>query len=89
MSIVELPARWEPDGGRAIAPEEWARYERYMAEIFAAFGMGPVYLAITGFYMLGFLPGLAYLGDVPPELVVPRLQTPRQAAGIVKADIAP
>ena len=39
MSIVELPARWEPDGGRAIAPEEWARYERYMGEIFAAFGM--------------------------------------------------
>jgi KipI family sensor histidine kinase inhibitor len=28
-------------------------------------------------YMLGFLPGLAYMGDVPPELVVPRLQTPR------------
>jgi GTP cyclohydrolase IA len=39
LSIVELPARWEPDGGRAIAPEEWARYERYMGEIFAAFGM--------------------------------------------------
>jgi GTP cyclohydrolase I len=39
LSIVELPARWEPDGGRAIAPEEWARYERYMAEIFAALGM--------------------------------------------------
>ena len=28
-------------------------------------------------YMLGFLPGLAYMGDVPEELVVPRLQTPR------------
>jgi GTP cyclohydrolase I len=39
LSIVELPARWEPDGGRTIAPEEWARYERYMGEIFAAFGM--------------------------------------------------
>ena len=39
MSIVELPARWEPDGGRAIAPEDWARYERYVGEIFAAFGM--------------------------------------------------
>src|SRR6266699_3687975 len=43
LSIVELPARWEPDGesegGRAIAPEDWARYERYMGEIFAAFGM--------------------------------------------------
>jgi GTP cyclohydrolase IA len=39
LSIVELPARWEPYGGRAIAPEDWARYERYVGEIFAAFGM--------------------------------------------------
>ncbi len=39
MSIVELPARWGPDGGRAIAPEDWSRYERYVGEIFAAFGM--------------------------------------------------
>jgi inhibitor of KinA len=28
-------------------------------------------------YMLGFLPGLAYMGDVPPELALPRLVTPR------------
>jgi GTP cyclohydrolase IA len=39
LSIVELPARWEPDGGRTIAPEDWTRYERYVGEIFAAFGM--------------------------------------------------
>jgi len=39
LSIVELPARWGPDGGRAIAPEDWSRYERYVGEIFAAFGM--------------------------------------------------
>jgi GTP cyclohydrolase IA len=39
LSIVELPARWEPDGGRNVAPEDWARYERYVGEIFAAFGM--------------------------------------------------
>lgn len=35
MSIVELPHRWE----RSISAEEWARYERYVAEIFGAFGM--------------------------------------------------
>jgi KipI family sensor histidine kinase inhibitor len=29
-------------------------------------------------YMLGFLPGLAYMGDVPPELALPRLVSPRQ-----------
>jgi inhibitor of KinA len=28
-------------------------------------------------YMLGFLPGLAYMGDVPPELALPRLLSPR------------
>jgi KipI family sensor histidine kinase inhibitor len=28
-------------------------------------------------YMLGFLPGMAYLGDVPPELALPRRATPR------------
>ena len=39
MSIIELPARWEPEQERTIAPEEWARYEQNVAEIFAAFGM--------------------------------------------------
>lgn len=36
-------------------------------------------------YMLGFLPGFAYLGDVPAELVLPRRETPRLkvAAGSV------
>jgi len=28
-------------------------------------------------YMIGFLPGLAYLGDLPPELHLPRRTTPR------------
>jgi inhibitor of KinA len=30
-------------------------------------------------YMLGFLPGQAYLGDLPPALHLPRRQTPRTA----------
>jgi GTP cyclohydrolase I len=38
LSIVELPSRWD-DERRQIAPEDWARYERHVAEIFAAFGM--------------------------------------------------
>ena len=36
MSIVELPHR-SPE--RSISAEEWARYERYVGEIFSAFGM--------------------------------------------------
>jgi GTP cyclohydrolase I len=39
LSIVELPARWEPEEQRSIGPDEWARYERYVGEIFSAFGM--------------------------------------------------
>jgi GTP cyclohydrolase IA len=41
LSIVELPSRWSPDddGGRAVAPEDWTRYEAYVGEIFTAFGM--------------------------------------------------
>jgi len=36
-------------------------------------------------YMLGFLPGQAYMGDLPQELAMPRRQTPRAkiAAGSV------
>jgi KipI family sensor histidine kinase inhibitor len=33
--------------------------------------------AIYHVYMLGFLPGLAYMGDVPAELALPRRPTPR------------
>jgi inhibitor of KinA len=29
-------------------------------------------------YFLGFVPGFAYLGELPPELVTPRLPTPRR-----------
>ncbi len=29
-------------------------------------------------YMLGFAPGFPYLGDLPPELALPRLATPRE-----------
>jgi GTP cyclohydrolase I len=39
LSIVELPARREPDEARTIAPEDWTRYERHVAEIFGALGL--------------------------------------------------
>jgi GTP cyclohydrolase IA len=39
LSIVELPSRRDPDDGRVVSPEEWARYEGYVGEIFDAFGM--------------------------------------------------
>jgi GTP cyclohydrolase I len=36
LSIVELPSRW-PE--RNVSAEDWKRYERYVGEIFSAFGM--------------------------------------------------
>jgi GTP cyclohydrolase I len=36
LSIVELPSRW-PE--RSVSAEDWTRYERYVGEIFSAFGM--------------------------------------------------
>ena len=40
MSIVELPSlREEPDDRRLLAPEDRARFERHLCEIFAALGM--------------------------------------------------
>ena len=36
MSIVELPSR-RPE--RTVSAEDWTRYERYVGEIFSAFGM--------------------------------------------------
>ncbi|MDX6486341.1 MAG: cyclohydrolase [Gaiellaceae bacterium] len=40
MSILELPVREDSgEDGRAITPEDWARYERHLGEIFSALGM--------------------------------------------------
>ena len=38
-TVVDLVPRLEDAEPRAIAPESWARYERYVGEIFSAFGM--------------------------------------------------
>jgi GTP cyclohydrolase I len=39
LTIIELPSRPEPYHGRAVSPEEWARYEHSISEILHAFGM--------------------------------------------------
>jgi len=38
-NVVELSPRWEHLAPRRIPAEDWRRYERYVAEIFEAFGM--------------------------------------------------
>jgi inhibitor of KinA len=39
-------------------------------------------------YFLGFAPGFAYLGDVPDQIAVPRLQTPRRVVPAGSVGIA-
>ena len=74
-----LPVCYDP----ALAPD--------LIDVAARAGLSPAQVvechtaATYHVYMLGFLPGLAYMGDVSPELVLPRRETPRQrvAAGSV------
>ena len=85
--IAELmPAAQATDGPRhvwrlpacydvSVAPD--------LAEVAAATGLSPAQVierhssVAYHIYMLGFLPGQAYMGDVPPELALPRHQVPR------------
>ena len=39
-------------------------------------------------YFLGFVPGFAYLGELPPELATPRLPTPRRSVPAGSVGIA-
>jgi len=69
--VWRLPACYDP----SIAPD--------LGEVAARTGLSPAQVVerhsaeTYHVYMLGFLPGMAYLGDVAPELVLPRLVTPR------------
>jgi inhibitor of KinA len=85
--IVELMRGLETAG---VAGRHWrlpACYDPQVApdldETAARTGLSPAQLierhsAVTyHVYMLGFLPGCAYLGDIPAELALPRRQTPR------------
>jgi inhibitor of KinA len=66
-----LPACYDP----RVAPD--------LDEVAARTGLSPAQVverhSATTYhvYMLGFLPGMAYLGDVPQELALPRQATPR------------
>lgn len=71
--LWRIPACYDPSVGPDIAelageirlsPSEIA--ERHCATIYQV-------------YMIGFLPGFPYMGDVPPELQFPRKQNPRVA----------
>jgi inhibitor of KinA len=69
--LWRLPVCYDPD----MAPD--------LNDVAARTGLTPAQVVerhsgvVYRVYMLGFLPGLAYLGDVPPELVLPRRISPR------------
>jgi inhibitor of KinA len=66
-----LPVCYDP----AVAPDllEAAARVGLTPEAFAARHSGMIHHV----YMLGFLPGQPYLGDLPAELALPRRQSPR------------
>ena len=67
----EIPVVYGGDGGPDL--EEIARRAGLSQEEAAALHAGRDYHV----YMLGFLPGFAYLGDLPKKLETPRRATPR------------
>ena len=70
-STVEVPVRYGGEDGpdlTAVAAFAGLRPEDVIAR-----HAGGEYRV----YMLGFLPGFAYLGSVPPEIAMPRRATPR------------
>ncbi|MBO8142285.1 MAG: 5-oxoprolinase subunit PxpB [Firmicutes bacterium] len=70
---VEVPVRY---GGVDGPDLEWvARRTGLSPAEVVELHSRPVYVV----YMLGFLPGFCYLGDLPPEIAVERLPTPRLA----------
>jgi inhibitor of KinA len=69
--LWRLPVCYDPE----MAPD--------LSSVAARTGLSPAQVVerhsgvVYHVYMLGFLPGLAYTGDVPRELILPRLVSPR------------
>jgi KipI family sensor histidine kinase inhibitor len=76
----ELPVSYGGEGGPDLA--EVARRAGLTADAIINIHAGQAYYV----YMLGFLPGFAYLGDLPQQLRLPRRKTPR--ARVPKGSVA-
>ena len=70
--IVEIPVCYGGEFGPDLA--EVGALRRMTAEQVIELHSSVEYLV----YFLGFVPGFAYLGELPEELVTPRLATPRR-----------
>jgi inhibitor of KinA len=69
--VTEIPTAYGDEYGRDL--EFVAEYNGLSPEEVIRLHAGKVYLI----YMLGFIPGFAYLGGVSPRIGTPRLPTPR------------
>ncbi len=69
--VVEIPTVYGGDYGPDL--EFVARYNGLSREAVVHLHSKPIYHV----YMLGFTAGFPYLGDLPEQLTVPRLSTPR------------
>lgn len=69
---VEIPVCYGGEYGPDL--EEVARFHGMTQERVIELHASATYLV----YFLGFVPGFAYLGELPPQLVTPRLATPRK-----------
>jgi inhibitor of KinA len=71
--LVEIPVRYGGEYGEDLG--DVARHSGLSEEEVIARHSSKDYRI----YMLGFLPGFAYLGGLDPSLATPRLETPRKA----------
>jgi inhibitor of KinA len=70
--LVEIPVRYGGEHGPDLP--DVARHTGLSPERVIELHTGAEYLV----YFLGFAPGFAYLGGLPPELATPRLPAPRK-----------
>ncbi len=70
-AVMEIPTRYGGADGPDL--EEVAALHGHTPEEIIALHIAPVYRV----YMLGFAPGFAYMGPLPPELITPRRSSPR------------
>ena len=80
--IVEIPTRYGGEYGPDL--EAVAALHGQTPEAIIALHTGTVYRV----YMLGFAPGFAYLGPLPPALVTPRRPTPRPRVPVGSVGLA-
>lgn len=69
--LVEIPTRYGGEFGPDL--EFIAKHNGISEHQVIDLHAGAIYRV----YMLGFVPGFAYLGSVPQEIAAPRLETPR------------